>query len=179
MFNDFLYQSFRSEEDVKTRRIVGFDLVNEEIKEFPVMSWLIEYDLKASFLVMNGRLSLLCTSKSKPIADVWTLKNCNEWSCWEKSYSFHFDDFEYGMTILDITPSGKLLTKAAYRKMCSYFTQIKIINPIQDTEMSSIDVSDWKPIDGKGYVETLVSPFGTIKPGEDVEDDDGNYHISL
>ncbi|KNA23528.1 hypothetical protein SOVF_022090 [Spinacia oleracea] len=174
VFEDFLYWSFELPDVVdewKTKRIVGFDLVNEQLKEFPWMDWLNRYK-KLNFFVMNGCLSLLCTpsstststsssssSSSPSSSDVWMLKQGDEWSCWEKSYSFESGD----MNIVDITPSGKILARG-YKEPS--LNRVKIIDPTQDNpEQSSLDISDWNLSRqrGGGYVESLISPFSTFQ----------------
>ncbi|XP_021749056.1 F-box/kelch-repeat protein At3g23880-like [Chenopodium quinoa] len=140
----------------KIRHIIGVDIVNLNFKEFPWMDWLDRYS-RASFFEMNGCLSLLCYSLSRqPQADVWTLKQGNEWSSWEKMFSFDIGH-KY---LLHITSNGKFL---AQNYLKPHISQITLIDPSRDTlQQSSLDIY-LNMVAARGYVESLVSPFGAIK----------------
>ncbi|XP_021846574.1 F-box protein At4g22390-like [Spinacia oleracea] len=159
MINDVLYWSLRFPDSTDgPKRVIGFDLVNEKMKQFPWMDWLSDYSC-AEFFIMNGCLSLRCNRSSDGVSDVWTLKQYDDWSSWEKLFSIHVPV----MNVLSITPTGKFLIQqySTHQNM----KQIMMIDPskddqeqIQGNTYCPGEVNIW---DAVTYVESLISPFET------------------
>ncbi|XP_021759190.1 F-box/kelch-repeat protein At3g23880-like [Chenopodium quinoa] len=128
--------------------IVGFDLVNEEIKELPSMNWLSRY-YRARLLRLRGCLSLLCYT-SDDLLDVWILNNSRDWNSWQKLFSFNCVNVMYH----GFSETGKCLVH--------HGGQLKVVDPSCETLQFSregINLNDDCIVQSKDYIESLVSPF--------------------
>ncbi|KAL2895461.1 hypothetical protein RDABS01_011370 [Bienertia sinuspersici] len=164
-----------SNDERLTKHIVGLNLVTEQVKLFSWMDWLSAYG-DTNFFVINGFLSLYCSSyvdddnqrDYKPVSDVWTLKQNDDWSSWEKKFSVHHG----GMYLALFTPTRKFLVN---REFLFNMTQFKLIDATKDAEEQSQGeaclLADRTIGCGGGlYVESLIWPYSTIKSAEEEED---------
>ncbi|KAK9690416.1 hypothetical protein RND81_09G126400 [Saponaria officinalis] len=149
VINDTLYWPLKNLNDwQKAKCIVGFDLVDEKLKEIPWMNWFNQYK-RADFFGMKGCLSLHCHGDQG--SDVWVLKQYGDGNSWEKLFSVNLG----GMSFLNFTETGKCLVKTSDR--------LKVIDPSQENpEESQVGVEFSGQIAGTGvYVESFISPFVT------------------
>ncbi|KAL9238578.1 hypothetical protein vseg_012978 [Gypsophila vaccaria] len=149
VINDTLYWPLKNMNDwQKAKCIVGFDLVDEKLKEIPWMSWFNQYK-RADFFGMRGCLSLHCHGDQG--SDVWVLREYGDGNSWEKLFSVNLG----GMSFLNFTETGKCLVKSLDR--------LKVIDPSQENpEESQAGAQFSGRIAGTGvYVESFISPFVT------------------
>lgn len=141
---------------------LGFDLVNEQLKELSFMDWLIKY-YHTNFFVNNGCLVILCQLYQSIKSDVWTLKWHDDLSYWEKTSYVHHGDLH----CLCVFPTEKLFLYDGVSAPCiaKHFKIIDLNTQIQSQEEAYF--SDVQ-VDGLGgYYETFISPFGSIKSTEE------------
>ncbi|KAK9666394.1 hypothetical protein RND81_14G182100, partial [Saponaria officinalis] len=100
LIGDTLYWPIRHS---KSKRIVGFNLVDETLNEVPGINWISEYDNVIIFGI-NGCLSLCCY-KCDEVFDVWMFKQHGVAGSWEMLYSI---DLKV-VSILNFSKNGKVL----------------------------------------------------------------------
>ncbi|KAL2895449.1 hypothetical protein RDABS01_011358 [Bienertia sinuspersici] len=93
-------------DDKRPEYIVGLNLATEQVKQFPFMDWISPY-VSTDFFEMNGCLSLYCciSLDDNQVSDVWTLKQHDDWSSWEKTFSVHHGGLHC------VAPSKLLVTR--------------------------------------------------------------------
>ncbi|XP_021748992.1 putative F-box protein At1g32420 [Chenopodium quinoa] len=170
--NDILYWSVGFLEYAMPKRIVGYNLVSEQVEVFPWMDWLqqlkvfpgmnlLQQCVSTRFFLRNGCLSIACISLIDRMTEVWTLKQFYDWNSWEKVGSFN-RPCTFGC---HVTPTGKFLVEKCFELQTP--NRFMIVDASLDTEKqrqshtcscdNKITVSN-----AVGYVESLISPFGTI-----------------
>ncbi|KNA16584.1 hypothetical protein SOVF_087520 [Spinacia oleracea] len=153
--------------------IVGLNLVSGKLKKTPLTVVLTGYDY-AKVLGTKGYLSLCCVKYEKCslcVYDVWMLKQHDDWNSWEKTFSINMKDtelfysFETGKCLLSMETEDKF--------------QIVLHDPSQVAALEQYEEGAfvWQGSknskffryfigDAWGYVESLISPFGTTVSGE-------------
>ncbi|KAH9626652.1 hypothetical protein KSS87_004653 [Heliosperma pusillum] len=147
VINDTLYWPLKNLKDwQKAKCIVGFNLIEEKLKEIPWMKWFSQYN-RADFFGMKGCLSLHCYGEQG--SDVWVLKQYGDWNSWEKMFSVNLG----GMVLLDFADTGKCLVQTA--------AELKVIDPSRDPPEELQGGTHFSGrVTGSGvYVESFISPF--------------------
>ncbi|KAL2936160.1 F-box protein CPR1 [Bienertia sinuspersici] len=149
-------------------RIIGFNVVTEQVKELPSMNWLSAY-VDTEFFVMNGCLSLYCYSldPDSPFSDVWMLRQHDDWISWEKSFSVHHG----GLFLRNVFPTGKFLLFRYAPEMQIQLKMTGISNNVDEQIEGDTCFLHKDAVDGDGggfYAESLIWPSRTV---ESIEED--------
>ncbi|KMT00625.1 hypothetical protein BVRB_9g219200 [Beta vulgaris subsp. vulgaris] len=146
--------------------IDGLNLVSGQLKKFSLKNVVIGYD-EVDVFQMEGCLSLSCIRylKVDHVSDVWMLKQHDDWTSWEKIFSINIGKtrllylFETGkcLVVKDLEKLKLLDPSKVALEECEEGT---VIRQGSEEETSSYISQAW------GYVESLMSPFGTTVSNE-------------
>ncbi|XP_074312675.1 F-box/kelch-repeat protein At3g23880-like [Silene latifolia] len=126
--------------------ILGFDLVDDKLKEIPWISCFNQYK-RGYFFGMKGCVSFYCEGDQG--SDVWVLNQYGDKNSWKKLFSVNLGE----MSFLNFTETGKCLVETSGK--------LGVIDSSQESpEESQVGACFSGQIAATGvYVESFISPF--------------------
>ncbi|KAL2934358.1 F-box protein CPR1 [Bienertia sinuspersici] len=150
--------------DKKGSDMIALNLVSGQLRKIPLMNFGINYSY---FRVsqIKGCLSLYCmsvtnTSPHLLVTDVWMLKQRDNWDSWEKMFTLR-DTFS---SLLHIFDTGECLVKQGANQLMLHSPSHAALKEYEEGSVmwhTSEQDPLFHSLHARGYVESLISPFGT------------------